>query len=265
MTLEELSASESAEKSRGYNDTMAALKRAETSLPGYSGSYDREIKSIYDKIVNRPEFKYEYSSDPVYGAYRETYESQGRRAMRDSIARSADLTGGYGNSYAQSVGQQQYGAYLEKLNELMPELYNAAYERYRAEGEGLNARLSAASGLAEMEYERYADEKDWQADADKLKYQQQADAYSNLYELVFNTGYEPSDEELKAAGMSREQAAALSYEFKRRYGLLPKPAAPSSGGGGSSWYSGSTSSAKSSKKTGGVSVEQMKIAANKKK
>ena len=261
MTLEELNAKEnSSAKSEAYTNTMATLQKAETSLPGYSGSYDSEIRSIYDKIVKRPEFKYEFSADPVYGAYRESYERQGRRAMQESIARSADLTGGYSNSYAQSVGQQQYGAYLEKLNELMPELYSSAYERYKAEGDRLNARLDAASGLADMEYRRYADEKGWQADAEKFKYQQQADAYENLYELIFSTGYTPSDTELQAAGMSREQAEALGYEFKRRYGLLPKPTASSSGGGGSSWnYSGSSS------KNSGVSVEQMKIAANTKK
>lgn len=264
MTLEEMNANENSEKNQGYSNTMAALKKAETSLPGYSGSYDGEIKSIYDKIVNRPAFRYEYSSDPVYGAYRENYERQGERAMRDSIAQSADLTGGYSSSYAQSVGQQQYGAYLEKLNELMPELYNAAYERYKAEGEGLKARLDMASGLADMEYKRYADGKDWQADADKLRYQQQMDAYTNLYELVFNTGYEPSDEELENAGMSREQASALSYEFKRRNKLLPGSAASRSSGGGG-WYSGGSSTKKSSANKSGVSVEQMKIAANTKK
>ena len=89
-----------------YRNTMAALKEAEYAEPAYSGSYDREIKNIYDKIVNREGFKYEYSSDPVYGAYRDTYKKQGELAMRDSMGTAANLTGGYASSYAQSVGQQ---------------------------------------------------------------------------------------------------------------------------------------------------------------
>ena len=238
MTLEELNTAESGQKAAaqggGYPNTMAALKKAETAMPGYSGSYDSEIKSIYDKIVNRQGFKYEYSSDPLYGAYRDSYVRQGRLAMKDSMAQSANLTGGYSSSYAQSVGQEQYGAYLEKLNELMPELYSSSYERYRAEGDRLNAQLSAASGLADMEYQRYADGQERLHESEKLEYQKQADAYANLYELIANTGYEPSDEELEKSGMSREQAAALSYEFKRINGLLP--ASGGNGGGGVNYY-----------------------------
>ena len=252
MTLDEMNTLEQGNKnssqSAGYGNTMAALKTAETSMPGYSGSYDSEIKSIYDKIVNRQGFKYEYSADPVYHAYRDNYTRQGKLAMRDSMAQAADLTGGYGSSYAQSVGQQQYGSYLEKLNNLMPELYGAAYERYKAEGDRLNAQLSAAKGLAEMDYGRYADERNWQGEKEKFEYQKRSDAFNNLYELIFSTGYEPSDEELEKSGMSREQAQAISYEFMRKNGLLPVV-----GSGGA--YYGSRSSEKNS-------IEQSKINAN---
>ena len=61
--------------------------------------------------------------------------SEGSRAMRDTMGQAAALTGGYGSSYAQSAGQQQYALYLQKLGEAMPELYQAAYERYSAEGD----------------------------------------------------------------------------------------------------------------------------------
>ena len=257
MTLDELNKAENAKaQSAGFSDTMATLKQAETALPGYSGSYDSEIKSIYDKIVNRKGFKYEYSSDPVYGAYRDSYIKQGRLAMKDSTAQAADLTGGYGSSYAQRVGQQQYGAYLEKLNQVMPELYSAAYERYMAEGDRLNAQLNAAGGLADREYQRYADEQQRLSEKEQFEYKKQADAFANLYELIFSTGYEPSDAELAASGMSREQAAALSYEFKRRYDLLP--AEPVKSNGPNYWYNDGSYN-KSNNKT----IEQMKINANK--
>ena len=255
MTLEELNAAEKAQsgagQSAGYANTMSALRKAETALPGYSGSYDREIKSIYDKIVNRQGFKYEYSSDPVYGAYRDNYAKQGRLAMEHSMSAAADLTGGYGSSYAQSVGQEQYGAYLEKLNQIMPELYSAAYQRYMDEGDRLEARLGAASSLADMEYQRYADEQDWQKVDEKLEYQKQADAYENMYELIYNTGYEPSDAELAASGMSREQAAALKNEFTRRTTVVHRPLIKSSG-----------FTSKSSGSSNKVSVENIKIKAN---
>ena len=254
MRLDEIKAYEDDGQSGAYARTMETLKQAETSLPGYSGSYDGEIKSIYDKIVNREGFKYDYSADPVYGAYKDNYTRQGKLAMRDSMAQAADLTGGYGSSYAQSVGQQQYGAYLEKLNNIMPELYGAAYDRYKAEGDRLASQFSAASKLAEMEYDRYADEMDWQSAGEKFEYQKQADAYTNLYRIISSTGYEPSDEELKASGMSREQANAISYEFKRKNKLLPVASVVSEYNYGN-WASGASTEKKS--------IEQIKIKANK--
>ena len=42
-----------------YGSTMEALRRAETSLPDLTTSYDGESRSLYEKIVNRPAFRYE--------------------------------------------------------------------------------------------------------------------------------------------------------------------------------------------------------------
>ena len=239
-----------------YENTMTALKSAETAVPGYSGSYDSEIRSIYSKIVNRPEFHYDFDADPLYSSYREEHQRQGSLAMRDTMAQAADLTGGYGSSYAQSVGQQQYGAYLEKLGQLMPELYSAAYERYKAEGDRLSARLSAASELSRMEYSRYADSQDRQLQQEKFDYQKRSDAYDALADAISGSGYMPTAEELSKAGMSAELASALQYEFKRKNGLLPKPAPV---------YEEQVWPEGYNEKAATVSIEEMKIAANKKK
>ena len=51
---------------------------------------------------------------------------------KSTMGQAAALTGGYGSSYSQAVGQEQYGAYLEKLGNVMPQLYSAAYSRYKS-------------------------------------------------------------------------------------------------------------------------------------
>lgn len=188
----------------------------EKKTGGYTGSYDSEIRRLYQLITGREGFSYEPSADPTYKAYKDSYEKQGRQAMRDGIAQSAHLTGGYGSSYAQSVGNQQYAGYLEKLGALMPELYSAAYERYKAEGDSLAAQLSAAQSMGSAEYQRYADERQWQSEQEQLDYKKQADAFKNLMDIISGSGYEPSEEELAASGMSAGQAAALSEEFRRK-------------------------------------------------
>lgn len=140
-----------------YDDTMATLKTAESETPGFSSSYDEQISEIYDKIVNREPFKYDYSVDPMYAQYKESYTQQGKQAMRDTMGQAAALTGGYGSSYGQAVGQQQYDAYLQRLNDVLPELYGMAYDQYADEGAQLQNELSIANTLRQNEYNEYRD------------------------------------------------------------------------------------------------------------
>ena len=78
--------------------------------------------------------------------------------MRDTMGQAAGLTGGYGSSYAQSVGQQQYDAYLRRLADVLPETYGMALQSWQAEGQDLQRRYSAAAALEQSDYERYLDE-----------------------------------------------------------------------------------------------------------
>ena len=227
---------------------------------------DRELERLYTAITGRPGFSYSPSDDPMYRSYADRYVQNGRLAMRDSMGRSAALTGGYGSSYAQSVGQQQYNEYLRSLGEVLPELYGLAWQRYSAEGEQLQNAYDLAWQRRENEYrrgrdaladERYAAEQEleqqrWDAQqaaaAEKTAYQRQSDAYKRLYQLIASSGYEPTDAELEAAGLTREQAEALRYEYLRANKLLP-----GAGGGGGGGYGGGSrkkTASKTAAKTG---------------
>ena len=238
--------------SRDYSNTMAALKESEFALPEFSSSYDDQITELYNKIVSREAFKYDPMSDSLYGQYREQYAQMGRMAMQDSMGKAAALTGGYGNSYAQKVGQQEYDEYLQKLGEVMPELYAAAYQRYKDQGEALESQYQRLTKLESDEYDRYRDQ------VEDMKYQQGMETnrekadndrkdknYDRLVELITKVGYVPSQEELEQSGMTQEQAEA----YLRRY---------TGGGEGSSipmsyYYGGS------SKKPSTPSKAQQKI------
>lgn len=147
----------SAGRSAAYDKAMAALKQAENKAPTYSSSYDEEISEIYNKLTNREPFKYDYSADPLYNQYKESYMQQGKQAMRDSMGQTAALTGGYGSSYGGAVGQQQYDAYLSRLNDVLPELYGQAYDMYSAEGDALRQQYSLAADRQSTEYNQYRD------------------------------------------------------------------------------------------------------------
>lgn len=171
------------------NNTMQTLKEAQTTAPTFSSDYDTEIKGIYDQIVNRPKFSYDYSTDPIYGQYKEQYVQQGKQAMKDTMGQAAALTGGYGSSYGQAVGQQTYDDYITRLNEMLPTLYNQAYTQYENEGDRLNQQYSLAADMRNTAYGTYRDQVGDQQYADAMAAQQATDraalgdweAYRGLY------------------------------------------------------------------------------------
>lgn len=229
--------------------------------PSKNDAYQRandQATAIYDKIMNRGEFSYDVNKDKLYQQYRDLYAQMGRSAMEDTMGQAAALTGGYGSTYSQNAGQQAYNAYLQKLNEVVPELYNAAYNRYNQEGQDLMNLYSMARSNADSAYER--DYNQWynrlqleRGDEDttynrqqteeqkklaqeETDYERKQNAWSRLSSLITTTGYQPSNEELAAAGMSANEAAYL-----RQYYQQQKAAASnkSGGSGGGSRRSGS--------------------------
>ena len=244
-----------------YAATMAALKQAEQELPDFSSSYDGEIGRLFEKIVQRPAFQYDPEGDPLFNSYRDRTVREGRLAMRDTMGQAAHLTGGYGSSYGQAVGQQQYDAYLQKLGDAMPELYGAALKKWQAEGEQLSSQFGAASALAERDYGRARDKAAMASQIEQKGYDRRQTAYKNLVEIISKSGYAPNSAELSAAGMSQAQADALRQEYLRVNGLLPS-AGGGSGGGGIDYYWGGGSGSGGSSKSTGASAEQTKLAAN---
>lgn len=211
-----------------YQQALQALQQASKETPSYAGTYDGQLDSIYQQILNRDKFSYDLNADMLYQQYKDQYTNMGQLAMNDTMGQAAALTGGYASSYGQSVGQQQYYAYLQQLNDVVPELYNMAYDQYQQEGEDLYQQYAMTGDMADQEYGRYQDSLDryWQnvdyltgqADSEYSKgynnwynsYQMgteaQATAYARLTELMALSGYKPTDAELAEAGMTRQQA-----------------------------------------------------------
>ncbi len=209
-----------------YQQALGALQQAQQQLPTYKGSYDQQLQDIYSQIVNRDKFSYDLNSDMLYKQYADQYAQRGKMAMMDTMGQAAALTGGYSSSYGQAVGQQQYDAYLQQLNDVVPELYGMALDQYNQEGQNLLNQYAMVGDMADDEYGKYQDALNqyWQnlsylkgqADdaykmglqADSTGYERQQDAYAKLVSLITATGYMPTAEELAAAGMSEGELNA---------------------------------------------------------
>ena len=152
-----------------YQDSPAVLKAKqaleayEAQKPGpYKSKFSSQIEELYNKILNREAFSYDFNADPLYQMYRDQYQQTGRQAAADVQAQAAGLSGGYGNSYGATAASQAYQNYLQQLNNVIPELQNQAYQRYSQEGADMRNNLAMVQGLDETDYGRYRDDMgDW--------------------------------------------------------------------------------------------------------
>lgn len=148
----------------GYkpSDTVNAAKQAYTihnseKPSAYTGKYDNLISDNLNSILNRKQFSYDVNNDALYNQYKDQYTRNGQTAMKDTMGNAALLTGGYGNSYATTAGQQTYNSYMQQLNDKIPELEQRAYERYRDETDDLYNQNNLLTSLDNTDYSRYRD------------------------------------------------------------------------------------------------------------
>ena len=141
--------------------TKKQLKNAEKK---FSSPYANQLNSAVSDIANRKAFSYDLNEDSLYKQYAENYKNLGNQAMQDTMANASTLSGGYGNSYATTAGQQAYNSYLQQLNDIVPTLYQQARSNYDSETSNLYNKASLLQGLDSEAYQRYSNNRSYYAD-----------------------------------------------------------------------------------------------------
>ena len=220
-------------ESEAVKNAAKMLADYEAKKPAeYTGKYEAQIDSLLDQILNRDKFSYDFNADPIYQQYADNYKRQGQMAMMDTMGNAAALTGGYGNSYAQTAGQQAYQGYLSQLNNVIPELQNVAYQRYRDEGTDLYNNLGVLQGMDESDYGRYRDSvSDYYNDLGYYygKYGDLSDREYNQYLNDLNAWQND-----RAYWYTKQQDELAQQNWEREFALAQAKAARSGGGGSSS-------------------------------
>lgn len=183
----------------GYNKSQDVIN-AETNKTNAEGAYnthfnngfayskDTTFKDTMDRILNREKFSYDINGDALYQQYKDKYIQQGKMAMADTMGQASAMTGGYGNSYAASVGNQAYQASLSQLNDVIPELYQMAYDRYAQEGQDLYNQYGMLSDDRNTEYGMWTDQGN-RLSADRSYYSTEADnAFNKDYGMWSDKG-----------------------------------------------------------------------------
>ena len=125
--------------------------------PTWTPRYEAEIQGILSDISNRKGFSYNMNEDKMYQQYRDQYIREGQRAMKDTAAQTAALTGGYGSTYGAIAAQQGYDNYLAALNDRVPQLEQMAYGRYTDELADKYNQLGAYQTEENRLYGQYMD------------------------------------------------------------------------------------------------------------
>ena len=235
------------------------LQQVQAQKPqGYNSKYGAQLDGILQQITNPEKFKFDFNGDEMFKYYADQYTQKGRQASMDAMGQAAALTGGYGNSYAQQVGNQAYDQYLMDLYAKGDQMRQEAYQRYQDDRADRYNQLNALGQADERDYGRYRDTvSDWERDRgyytdlynnernfDYGTYQDQRDydekvrqfneslnwdkmsqeqKYAAEYAMqLLAIGQTPSDELLAMAGLSAEDAAKL----------MPQPVVAAGGGGG---------------------------------
>lgn len=207
-------------------------------VAAYTSKYQAQLDNALNAITNRKAFSYDFNADPMYQMYKDQYTKLGNEAAQNAAASVSALTGGFGNSYATTAASQANQQYLTKLNEVIPELYNLAMNRYRMEGDELNNRFNVLGQAEDRDYGRYRD--------------QVADYNDLLAYLQGAYGTQLSNDQWRAELDEKIREFDLEYALKNR---------PLGGGGGGTVYLTSSNDKQDTKNsTKGLNVDLLKNA-----
>lgn len=162
-----LSFAESADTTANKNKRDETAAKLE-DLP--NSEWNSKVNQILTEIEQMKPFSYDFSTDPMFQNMLGSYQAMGQNAMKDTVAQSSALTGGYGNSWAQTAGQQTYNQYLQDAFNNLPEYYQLALSAYESERDALLDK-----------YGLYSSER--QNESDELK------ALFDLYSGLYDSGY----------------------------------------------------------------------------
>lgn len=228
----------------------------------YAGAQD-----LLGQINNRGPFALDFDKDALYNAYKQQYAVNGQMAMMDTMGQAAGLTGGYGSTYGQAVGQQQFDRYLTQLNDQALGIYDRARAAYDQEGQDLINRYNLMMQQYGVDYNRWRDEIGDQRYEDELAYNRDRDAVAddrwqtqwdyqtardqiedqrwqqqwdyqqqqttreqsyNMALMMIQSGQMPGDDVLTSAGIDKSWAQAMSTWYANQLGGT----GGGSGGGG---------------------------------
>lgn len=148
--------------------------------PTYENIFAQQQKDLLDRILNREDFSWSKETDPQWSSYKKSYLREGDRATANALAQASAASGGRPSSHAVNAATQAGDYYATKLNDVIPTLYQQAYERYLDEYNMKLKDLNTVNQQEQLDYAKYLDRLG-QFNTDRgFAYQNYADDYDRL-------------------------------------------------------------------------------------
>lgn len=176
--------------------------------PTYENVFAQQQKDLLDRILNREDFSWSKETDPQWSSYKKSYLREGDRATANALAQASAASGGRPSSYAVNAATQAGDYYATKLNDVIPTLYQQAYERYLDEYNMKLKDLNTVNQQEQLDYAKYLDRLG-QFNTDRgFAYQNYADDYDRLRsQLADVQGQDQIDYARYLDEVSRQQTA----------------------------------------------------------
>ena len=176
--------------------------------PTYENAFAQQQKDLLDRILNREDFSWSKETDPQWSSYKKSYLREGDRATANALAQASAASGGRPSSHAVNAATQAGDYYATKLNDVIPTLYQQAYERYLDEYNMKLKDLNAVNQQEQLDYAKYLDRLG-QFNTDRgFAYQNYADDYDRLRsQLADVQGQDQIDYARYLDEVSRQQTA----------------------------------------------------------
>lgn len=168
---------------------------------------EEAYNQLLQSIINQQPFSYDPESDPRFASYKKTYLREGDRATANALAQVSAATGGVPSSYAATAAAQAGNYYAGKVADVIPQLYDAAYNQYMNDFQMKLSGLGALQEERNFSYEDYLNQFNMlQNNLNELQEQEQTE-----YERFLNNWNMNRTEEEDAYEKALAQYEMLGY------------------------------------------------------
>lgn len=145
--------------SDNVNNALNYLNSIQQKDPGtwdaQKNQFYQQATDILGQIQNKGKFQYDINQDALYQQAKDQYVRNAQQAMIDTTGQMQTQTGGYGNSYAATAGNQVYQQNLQNLAALAPEYYDRALAADNAERDRLQNLMGLNLNMYGVDQDAY--------------------------------------------------------------------------------------------------------------